>query len=288
LHSGADDLYSAAKRRRHEARPPSGTVTFLFTDIQASTKLWQSHPREMRAAVARHDALLKDTVAAGHGWVVKTVGDAVCAAFETAQDGLAAAIAGQIALAAERWPLPSPILVRMALHTGEAEERDADYFGPALNRVARQLSIGHGGQTLLSLVTAELVRDALPDGVTLRAMGERRLKDLYRPEPVYQVLHPRLPSEFPALNSLDAHPHSLPVQPTPFIGREEFLGEIGLALQRDEVRLLTVTGPGGMGKTRVALQAAADAIERFPGGAGSSISHPSSSPRTSRAPSPAC
>ncbi len=221
----------------------------------------------MRAAVARHDALLKDTVATGHGWVFKTVGDAICAAFETALDGLGAAIAAQISLEAERWPLPSPILVRMALHTGEAEERDADYFGPALNRVARLLSIGHGGQTLLSLVTAELVRDALPDGVTLRAMGEHRLKDLYRPEPVYQVVHPQLASEFPALNSLDAHPHNLPVQPTPFIGRDEFLGEIGQALQREEVRLLTVTGPGGMGKTRVALQAAADAIDRFPGGA---------------------
>ncbi len=130
-------------------RPPSGTVTFLFTDIQGSTKLWQANPREMKHAVARHDVLIKGIVEVNHGVVFKTVGDAVCAAFNTALDGLSAAVASQLALKAEPWPLPSPILVRMALHTGEAEERDADYFGPALNRVARLLSIGHGGQTVL-------------------------------------------------------------------------------------------------------------------------------------------
>lgn len=196
-------------------RPPSGTVTFLFTDIQGSTKLWQASPRDMKTAVARHDRLLKAAVSESRGWVFKTVGDAICAAFETAQDALAGAIAAQLALKDEPWRLPSPLLVRMALHTGEAEQRDEDYFGPSLNRVARLLAIGHGGQTLLSLVTAELVRDALPDGVSLRDMGEHRLKDLYRPEAVFQVLHPGLPSDFPALNSLDVHPHNLPVQPTP-------------------------------------------------------------------------
>jgi predicted ATPase/class 3 adenylate cyclase len=247
-------------------RPPSGTVTFLFTDIQGSTKLWQSNPREMTTAVARHDALLKETVEANHGVVFKTVGDAVCAAFGTALDGLSAAVASQLALKAEPWPLPSPILVRMALHTGEAEERDADYFGPALNRVARLLAIGHGGQTLLSLVAAELVRDALPDGVSLREMGEHRLKDLYRPEMVYQVVHSGLASDFPALNSLDTHPHNLPLQPTPFIGREKELAEAARLLSGDGTRLLTVTGPGGMGKTRFALQAAAELIELFPNG----------------------
>ncbi|OHD74296.1 MAG: hypothetical protein A2177_09905 [Spirochaetes bacterium RBG_13_68_11] len=247
-------------------RPPSGTVTFLFTDIQGSTKLWQANPREMKSAIARHDALIKGIVEANHGVVFKTVGDAVCAAFGTAMDGLSAAVASQLALKAERWPLPSPILVRMALHTGEAEERDADYFGPALNRVARLLSIGHGGQTLLSLVASELVRDALPDSVSLRELGEHRLKDLYRPEMVYQVLHPDLASEFPALNSLDTHPHNLPLQPTPFIGHEKDLEELSAILAREQTRLLTITGPGGMGKTRVALQAAADAIERFANG----------------------
>jgi predicted ATPase/class 3 adenylate cyclase len=241
---------------------PTGTVTFLFTDIQGSTRLWQDHPRDMKTALARHDALLRGAIESNHGSVFKTVGDAFCAAFATALDGVQAALAAQLALRAEGWPPATPILARMALHTGEAEEREGDFFGPALNRAARLLAIGHGAQTLLSLVTAELVRDALPEGVSLREMGEQRLKDLTRPESVYQLQHPALPADFPPLHSLDAHPHNLPVQPTPLIGREKELAEVE-GLIAAGTRVLTLTGPGGMGKTRLALQAAANLIERF-------------------------
>jgi class 3 adenylate cyclase len=149
-------------------------VTFLFTDIQGSTRLWQQHPRRMRQALACHDAILRKSIAAHGGWVFKTVGDAFCAAFRTAMEGLEAAAHAQRALHTQVWDLPEPILVRMALHTGEAEERDQDYFGNAVNRAARIQSVGHGGQTLLSLVVAELVRDTLPEGMTLHGLGARR------------------------------------------------------------------------------------------------------------------
>ena len=245
---------------------PTGTITFLFTDIQGSTKLWQSHPEKMRVALARHDAILREAIEKNNGWVFKTVGDAFCASFETALEGLGAAIDAQLALKAETWDLPRPILVRAALHTGEAEERDNDYFGQALNRAARLLSIGHGGQVLLSLVTCELVRDTLPDGVSIREMGEQRLKDLTRPESVYQIVHPLLPADFPPLNSLDLHPHNLPTQLTPLIGREGELAALEKLLAARDTRIVTLTGPGGMGKTRLGLQAAADLIEDFRNG----------------------
>lgn len=254
--------YNAGQQEAALNGLPTGTVTFLFTDIQGSTHLWQDHPRDMKTALARHDALLREAIQSNHGCVFKTVGDAFCAAFTTAMDGVQAALAAQLALQAEGWPPATPLLARMALHTGEAEERDGDFFGPALNRAARLLSIGHGAQTLLSLVTAELVRDTLPEGVSLREMGEQRLKDLTRPESVYQLQHPALPADFPPLHSLDAHPHNLPVQPTPLIGREKELAEVE-GLIAEGTRVLTLTGPGGMGKTRLALQAAADLIERF-------------------------
>lgn len=242
---------------------PTGTITFLFTDIQGSTKLWQSYPEKMRVALTRHDAILREAIEKNNGWVFKTVGDAFCASFETALEGLGAAIDAQLALKAETWNLPRPIFVRAALHTGEAEERDNDYFGQALNRAARLLSIGHGGQVLLSLVTCELVRDTLPDGVSIREMGEQRLKDLTRPESVYQIVHPQLSADFPPLNSLDLHPHNLPTQLTPLIGRERELAALEKLLAARDTRIVTLTGPGGMGKTRLGLQAAADLIEDF-------------------------
>src|SRR5262245_5399169 len=161
---------------------PSGTVTFLFTDIEGSTGLWERNPDDMAVALARHDALLRKAIDRNAGTVFSTGGDAFCAAFHTAANGLAAARDAQLALARENWPAPARIKVRMALHTGAAEVRDNDYFGQPLNRVARLLGAGHGGQVLLSLATQELVRDVLPDGVALRDMGERRLKDLVRPE----------------------------------------------------------------------------------------------------------
>src|SRR5215208_2935630 len=154
----------------------------------------------------------------------------------------------------------------MALHMGVAEERDGDYFGPPLNRVVRLLSAAHGGQVLLSLPTQELVRDQLPTGTTLRDLGERRLKDLFRPERVFQLLAPGLPSEFPPLRTLDAYRNNLPLQPTPLIGREKEVSKVCEILRGEETRLLTLTGPGGTGKTRVALQAAADLLDDFPDG----------------------
>lgn len=153
---------------------PSGTVTFLFTDIAGSTRLWENHPDEMKTDLARHDALLRSKIEAGGGYVFKTIGDAFCAAFSTAAEALSAALEAQISLQSEPWSVAGGIKVRLALHVGVADERDGDYFGPAVNRVARLLSAAHGGQTLLSAAAAELVMDALPQGTNLLAMGSRR------------------------------------------------------------------------------------------------------------------
>ncbi len=161
---------------------PSGTVTFLFTDIEGSTKRWEHQPQAMKLALKRHDALLRDAIEANGGYVFKTVGDAFCAAFPSPTDALSAALVAQSALNTEQWGESGTIKVRMALHTGTAEEWDGDYFGPPVNRVARLLSAGHGGQTLLSQPTYELLRDQLPASVQLLDFGERRLKDLIRSE----------------------------------------------------------------------------------------------------------
>lgn len=245
---------------------PSGTVTFLFTDIQNSTRLWEAHPGIMRESLHRHDAILTQAIENTGGYVFKTVGDAFCAAFPTAMDALNAAVTAQVALRAETWDAKVPIRVRMAIHTGEVEERNGDYYGQAVNRVARLEATAYGGQTVISLVTAELVRDTLPEGVELKDMGAHRLKDLARPETIYQVLHPALTDDFPPLKSLDSHPHNLPFQITPFFGREEEIRRITDLFTGDGASIVTLTGPGGIGKTRLALQAAADMIDVFPDG----------------------
>jgi class 3 adenylate cyclase len=243
---------------------PHGTVTFLFTDIEGSTKRWEHQPRQMQAALARHDDILRTSIEANSGYVFKTMGDAFCAAFPTAHDGLNAVLSIHRSLAAETWSEEiGSLLVRAALHTGTAEERGGDYFGPPLNRVARLLSAGHGGQTLLSLPTQELVRDNLPESVTLRDMGERRLKDLIRPERVFQLVIPGLPADFPPLLTLDTRPNNLPAQPSPLIGREKELQTASSLLRQSHIRLVTFTGPGGTGKTRLALQLAADLVDHF-------------------------
>jgi predicted ATPase/class 3 adenylate cyclase len=247
--------------------PPTGTVTFFFTDIQGSTRLWERDARRMQAALARHDGILQSAIEVNGGHVFKTVGDAFCAAFPTAADALDAALSAQRALFSEGWYEGFVIKARMALHTGTVEERGGDYFGPSVNRVARLLSAGHGGQTLLSHATQELVQDQLPSEVSLRDLGERRLKDLFRPERDFQLLAPDLPSEFPPLRTLDARGNNLPGQPTPLVGREREVAEVCERLLSPEVRLLTLTGPGGMGKTRVGLQAAAELLEEYEDGA---------------------
>jgi predicted ATPase/class 3 adenylate cyclase len=246
--------------------PPTGTVTFLFTDIEGSTKMWERYPQAMQAALARHDEILRGAIEGRGGYVFKTVGDAFCAAFPTAPDALQAALETQRRLLFEKWEQTEPLRVRTALHTGAAEERDGDYFGPPVNRVARLLSAAYGGQVLLSLPTQELVRDQLPAETGLKDLGERRLKDLFRPERVFQLLAPELPSDFPPLRTLDAYRNNLPLQPTPLIGREKEVSEVCDLLRHEETRLLTLTGPGGTGKTRLALQAAADLLDDFPDG----------------------
>jgi predicted ATPase/class 3 adenylate cyclase len=241
----------------------SGTPTFLFTDIEGSTRRWESHPDEMRAALARHDALVRAAVCGAQGRVFKAVGDAFCAVFPSPAAAVRGALAVQRALAAESWGAPGPLRVRAAIHCGAAEERDDDYFGPALNRVARLLCAGHGGQTLLSRPAADAAADALPTGATLRDLGERRLKDLARPERVFQLVAADLPADFPPLRTLDARPNNLPAQVTAMIGRQKELARVRARLREPGVRLLTLTGPGGTGKTRLALQSVAELADEF-------------------------
>src|SRR4051794_2515428 len=217
----------------------SSMVTFLFTDIEGSTRLWEERPDEMREALARHDRILRHAIETQGGVVFKTMGDQFCAAFLGASAALAAALAAQRVLAGSRETevgdpgaetdapsphrTPDPLLpfkVRIALHTGVVEEREGDYFGPPLNRIARLLEAGHGGQILLTLATHELTRDSLPQGVTLRDLGEHRLKDLARPERVFQIVSPELRPDFPPLNSLATRRNTLPAQRTPLIGRD--------------------------------------------------------------------
>ncbi len=241
----------------------AGVLTFLFTDIQGSTHLWEQHPHAMAIALARHDELLRQAVEANAGRIFKTAGDAVYAAFSRPQAGLAAALAGQRALIGEAWQETGPLRARMALHTGIADACDGDYFGPPLSRLGRLISAGHGGQILVSAATYELIRDSLPDSVSLRDLGEQRLKDLARPEHIYQVLAPGLPLDFPPLRSLANHPNNLPAQPSPLVGREGEMADVQALLARDDVALVTLTGPGGTGKTRLSLQVAASLIDQF-------------------------
>ena len=248
------------------AEPRTRTVTFLLTDVEGSTALWEADPAAMRQALARHDALLADGIAEHGGVVVKSrgEGDSVFAVFDMASDAVTAAVELQASLQAAAWPTAAPLRVRMALHTGEAQWRDGDYFGPAVNRCARLRAAAHGGQILLSQATADLLRDSQTDGVGLRALGEHRFRDLARPEAVFQVVHPLLPGEFPPLGSLDAHPNNLPRELTSFVGREREVDEVRRLLVT--TRLLTLTGSGGVGKTRLSQRVAADLGPSFPDG----------------------
>ena len=219
----------------------------------------------MREALAAHDALFREIVPARRGAIFKTVGDAICAAFERAEDALFAAVDAQRRLTAHAWPAETgEIRVRMGLHTGTAQERDDDYFGRTVNRVARLMSIAHGGQILVSGTTARLLQASDLREFELRDLGSHRLKDLAEPEPTFQVIADGLRIDFPALASLDAHPNNLPSQTSTFVGRSQELSALLAALERN--RLITITGPGGIGKTRLSQQLGADGIDQFKDG----------------------
>jgi predicted ATPase/class 3 adenylate cyclase len=243
---------------------PTGTVTFAFTDIEGSAQRWDRDRAAMQDAVRRHDALMRTAIAAHDGYVFKTIGDAFCAAFARPEDAVAAILDGQRALAAEDFSGIDGLRVRAAIHTGTADERDGDYFGPAVNRVARLLSVGHGGQVLLSGVTRDLAHSDLPAGASLVDLGSHRLKDLTEAEQVWQLTIAGLPAQFPPLTSLDTLRNNLPIQRTSFRGREHDLEEVKALL--GEHKLLTLFGSGGVGKTRLALQVGAEVLDQNPDG----------------------
>jgi predicted ATPase/class 3 adenylate cyclase len=245
---------------------PTGAVTLLFTDVEGSTRKWEEHPAAMSVALPRHDFLMRQAIESRGGFVFKTVGDAFCAAFSDPSEAATAALDCQRALDAEPWPLPAPLRVRMGLHTGVCDERDGDYFGPTVNRAARLAATAHGGQTVVSASTAALLRPSLSGDVSLLDLGEHRLKDLGQPEWVFQLVATGLQRDFPPLRSagLPRLRHNLPAPLTSFVGRSRELAEIR-ALRR-ESRLVTLTGSGGAGKTRLALQLANDDLEETTAG----------------------
>ncbi len=249
--------------------PPVGTTIFLFTDIQSSTSLWQHYRNSMPAALARHRTLLETAIRENGGYVFQIVGDALCAAFTTAGAALAAAAAGQRALLAEKWQDIEPLQARMGIHAGPAEVDEADLLAGqyasslTLSRAARLMGAAHGGQVLVSAAVEALARDYLPPGVGLRDLGIHRLRDVVLPERIFQLTAPGLPDVFPPIHAAVVAPINLPAQPTPLIGRRAELSEITARLRSDEARLLTLTGPGGIGKTRLALQAAEALVDAF-------------------------
>ena len=250
-------------------RPPkdeSGPVQVegLRVDRQIAQKRWESHREAMDDAVKRHDALLRDAIDRHNGYVFKAIGDAFCVAFARVSDAVTTAFEAQRALSEEDFSAVGGLPIRIALHAGEASERNGDYFGPAVNRVARLMSIGHGGQILLSGVTRDLAHSDLPAGVTLLDLGSHRLKDLTEPEQVWQLTIAGLTAEFPALKSLDTIPNNLPIAPTSFRGREHDLEEVKSLLGQH--KLLTLFGSGGVGKTRLALQVGAEVLDHHPDG----------------------
>jgi predicted ATPase/class 3 adenylate cyclase len=243
---------------------PTGTVTFLFTDLEGSTRLWEQHPTAMPDALARHDAILRGAIEARGGLVVKTTGDGVHAAFGVAGDAVRAAVDAQRELGRQSWDEIGRLRVRMGVHTGSAQHRDGDYFGSVLNRSARIMAAAHGGQILVSLATEELARDAVRDDIALTDLGEHRLRDLDRAERVFQVSAPGLASDFRPLRSIENLPGNLPAPATSFVGRERELEAVREAAR--EHRLVTLTGVGGVGKTRLALQVAAEIGVEFADG----------------------
>lgn len=237
---------------------------FLFSDIEGSTARWESNAEAMSAALHRHDEAIAESMRAYRGRVFKALGDAFCVVFESAADAIAAAVDAQRRLRYQDWSPVGGLHVRMAVHAGDAMERQGDYFGPAVNRVARLLAAAHGGQIVVSGSAAAQFGHAAGTDISLRALGTFRLKDLEAPEQIYQAVAGDLPVDFKPLNTLDAIPNNLPIQSSAFVGRSDDIAEIRTLLR--QARLLTVAGPGGVGKTRIALQCAADRMDRMTGG----------------------
>jgi class 3 adenylate cyclase len=245
---------------------PTGTVTLLFTDIEGSTQLLEQLGPRYQNVLAECRSLLRTAFHACGGHEVDTQGDAFFVAFARTSDAVSAAVAAQRALASHTFAEGVVVAVRMGLHTGEPSVGAEGYVGLDVHHAARIMSVGHGGQVLLSQTTRELVKHDLPEGVGLRDLGEQRLKDLQRPSRLYQLVIMDLPADFPLLKTLDSRPNNLPLQFTPLIGREKEVAAVQTLLQRENVRLVTLTGPGGTGKTRLGLQVAAELCDLFTDG----------------------
>jgi len=257
-------MLSHADWKARVVQEQTSVTTFLFTDIEGSTRLWEQVPERMQAALARHDALAREAVESRQGSVVKTTGDGIHAAFTDPLDALRAALAFQQALSVPGATGDVELRARCGIHVGVVENRDSDFFGSPVNRAARIMSVAHGGQILVSHTAADFVRNRLPEGVLLRDLGEVRLRDLAHAERVFQVVHETLRQNFPALRSLEATPNNLPQQMTSFVGREHEAGELRALIARS--RLVTIVGTGGLGKTRLSLQLAATVVNDFPDG----------------------
>ncbi|MEO8610108.1 MAG: tetratricopeptide repeat protein [Chloroflexota bacterium] len=252
--------------------------TFLFTDIEGSTRLWEQQPQVMSQLLAEHNQILDQAVKSHHGKVFKTVGDGFCAVFELASDALSAALHAQRRLLNPQNGQPIALKVRMGLHSGSAEEREGDYFGPTLNRVARLMGAASGGQTLISAATKERLEDTLPYDIELRDLGQHRLRDLKDAEHIFQVVVPDLRSSFPPIKSLSPRATNLPAHLTSFVGREHDVDEICRLSRQSHVRLLTLLGPGGVGKTRLSIQVGSNLQDEYEDGvffvALAPVSHP--------------
>ena len=248
---------------------PTGTVTFLFTDIEGSTDLWERDEAAARKVLIRHDQIIEDLVEDHEGMLVRPrgEGDSRFAVFQHAPGAAAAAASIQQAFIAESWPTEEPLKIRMGLHTGHADLREGDYYGSAVNRCARVRSLGHGGQVLLSLATEQVIADYLPEQVEIVDLGLHPLKGLKRPEQIFQMVISDVPSDFPPLQTQVGPKHNIPEQLTPFVGRRSKIEEVRSLLSQDGVRLVTLKGPGGMGKTRLAIEVARQEAESYADGA---------------------
>ncbi len=250
----------------HTTTLPAGTVTLFMSDVEGSTRLWEEQPDAMSESMSRHDALVAENIRnrSGHLIKIRGEGDAAFAVFQDAPEAVACALDLQRTFLSEPWPEGAPLRVRISLHTGEAELRGKDYYGPVVNRCARLRAIGYGQQTVLTEATHNVVQKNLPDGASLKDLGIHRLKDLDVPERVFQLVHPDILQEFPPPKSLTVMSNNLPVQLTNFVGREQDVATVKSLLQ--ENRLVTMAGAGGMGKTRLALEVAGELIEEYPNG----------------------